>query len=832
MKKLFLVLAMLLLSATCYGWSDNDYPDEHKAAVENVIANDDNANGIPDTTDAGGDVTGPASSTDGNIVVFDGTTGKTIKDGGAPPTDGIDGFSVLSVDGVPGPGTGKDGDYCINRLVHDIYGPKTAGAWGPPTSLIGPQGIQGIQGETGATGATGAIGPQGETGLQGDTGPQGETGAQGIQGVAGVDGADGNTILYGTIDPTTEGVDGDFYINTAANTIFGPKATAWPSGVSLVGPAGSDATVDLITLQSLVTNDFHNLGGTDAVDDADADPTNEIQDLSGLMEKSNIGTGANNYIQLSAAPGTPNGALFLRDDGTWVLPTDTDTNTTYSAGTGMALDGTTFNCTVVDTNTTYAATDFDIKDLTDSTGKRAEWDAKLSAETDPSTTSGTTSGQMPFWDGSTWTYAETSEMFWDDTNKRLGIGTATPTAKLHLAGNTTSDYLQVDTGLNLTSVTQPPATTATVLEEAGNIDAGVHRYCISYFTPIGETDIHIPSVNYTFDATHGKAIVDLPIATDYRVTGRKIYRDTSGAYDFKLVATINDNTTTTYLDNISDANRTGLSSWYRENNTSGQIKFNGATSLFTGIYNTTLGLSAGAALSTVGSINTLIGTSAGTRITNGQQNTCLGASAGAFITTAGDNTYVGSMCGYMSTGSENSFLGNYSGGILAITGSYNCFFGAKTGYNLGAGSYNSFLGYGAGYTGSGSYNMFFGYYAGRYETGSYKLIIDPINRIDEATSRSSALIYGVANTTPASQILSLGGGGKVGIGTTTPTAKLHLPAGTATAGTAPLKLTAGALLTTPELGAVEFTDDGTNSHLYITIKVGGVLTRKEIAFEP
>ena len=32
-----------------------------------------------------GDVVGPASATDGNLVVFDGTTGKLIKDGGAPP---------------------------------------------------------------------------------------------------------------------------------------------------------------------------------------------------------------------------------------------------------------------------------------------------------------------------------------------------------------------------------------------------------------------------------------------------------------------------------------------------------------------------------------------------------------------------------------------------------------------------------------------------------------------------------------------------------------------------------------------------------------------------
>ena len=34
MKKLFLVLAMLLFSTTCYGWSDNDYSDEDKAKVD------------------------------------------------------------------------------------------------------------------------------------------------------------------------------------------------------------------------------------------------------------------------------------------------------------------------------------------------------------------------------------------------------------------------------------------------------------------------------------------------------------------------------------------------------------------------------------------------------------------------------------------------------------------------------------------------------------------------------------------------------------------------------------------------------------------------------
>ncbi len=46
---------------------------------------------------------------------------------------------------------------------------------------------------------------------------------------------------------------------------------------------------------------------------------------------------------------------------------------------------------------------------------------------------------------------------------------------------------------------------------------------------------------------------------------------------------------------------------------------------------------------------------------------------------------------------------------------------------------------------------------------------------------------------------------RVGVGgVIAPTARLHLPAGTATASTAPLKLTTGTVLTTPEAGAVEY----------------------------
>lgn len=49
----------------------------------------------------------------------------------------------------------------------------------------------------------------------------------------------GNSLLNGTVDPTTEGADGDFYLNTATFTIFGPKAAGvWPTGVNLGVEAG------------------------------------------------------------------------------------------------------------------------------------------------------------------------------------------------------------------------------------------------------------------------------------------------------------------------------------------------------------------------------------------------------------------------------------------------------------------------------------------------------------------------------------------------------------------------------------------------------------------
>ena len=113
-------------------------------------------------------------------------------------------MSILS--GTLTPSTeGVNGDFYINTSSNELYGPKTLGTWGAATSLIGANGSNGTNG------------------------------------------TDGKTVLNGTVAPTTEGVDGDFYLNTTTTEIYGPKASGvWGAGTSLIGtqgpqgPAGAD----------------------------------------------------------------------------------------------------------------------------------------------------------------------------------------------------------------------------------------------------------------------------------------------------------------------------------------------------------------------------------------------------------------------------------------------------------------------------------------------------------------------------------------------------------------------------------------------------------------
>lgn len=62
----------------------------------------------------------------------------------------------------------------------------------------------------------------------------------GALGVSGPPGPRGFSVLNGVVAPVAEdGVNGDFFLNTATSILYGPKAAgAWPAGTSLVGTNG------------------------------------------------------------------------------------------------------------------------------------------------------------------------------------------------------------------------------------------------------------------------------------------------------------------------------------------------------------------------------------------------------------------------------------------------------------------------------------------------------------------------------------------------------------------------------------------------------------------
>ena len=84
---------------------------------------------------------------------------------GANGATGVKGSSVLTGVGAPSNSLGENGDTYIDKNAAMIYGPKTNGLWGNPTSFGGPAGGQGPAGPAGATGPTGPTGASGANGL-------------------------------------------------------------------------------------------------------------------------------------------------------------------------------------------------------------------------------------------------------------------------------------------------------------------------------------------------------------------------------------------------------------------------------------------------------------------------------------------------------------------------------------------------------------------------------------------------------------------------------------------------------------------------------------------
>lgn len=96
---------------------------------------------------------------------------------------------------------------------------------------------------------------------------------------------------------------------------------------------------------------------------------------------------------------------------------------------------------------------------------------------------------------------------------------------------------------------------------AGSLSAGSYRYRVTFVYPQGEgAESGISTaLQVTTPASDGKtALSSIPLSTKGG-TARRVYRTAAGGSDFKLVATITDNATTVYTDNLADASLGGTS---------------------------------------------------------------------------------------------------------------------------------------------------------------------------------------------------------------------------------------------------------------------------------
>jgi integrin beta 8 len=139
-------------------------------------------------------------------------------------------LTVRNGSGAPSAGLGVNGDFYIDTAANTIYGPKTAGAWGSPISLVGPTGATGATGNTGPQGPSGIASPAAIVTLASPVGGQGGSFSDVLSAGAVTIGAGGNVFVqvYFTIIATGATLDG-LYVriqNDTDATTIQPKNNA------------------------------------------------------------------------------------------------------------------------------------------------------------------------------------------------------------------------------------------------------------------------------------------------------------------------------------------------------------------------------------------------------------------------------------------------------------------------------------------------------------------------------------------------------------------------------------------------------------------------------
>ncbi|MDR7797041.1 collagen-like protein [Riemerella anatipestifer] len=314
-----------------------------------------------------------------------GATGPQGLQGPAGPVGatGAQGSSMLSGTGTPASSLGVNGDSYVDAATGTVY-KKTSGTWtSTGQTLKGPQGVAGPAGATGPQGLQGPIGPSGvitaTNGLIYTANTQTvslptATNGQVLKwnGTAWAPGTDNNTnttytagtglSLSGTTfshAAHTGDVTGTTSLTIANNAVNSAKIA--DGSVSTVDLAAGAVTADKLNQMNATNGQVLKWNGTAWAPAADNNTNTTYSGstsitLSGTSFQRAALTGdvtaaANNNITTVAriqgrnvANTAPASGQVLKWNGTaWAPAADDNTNTTYTAGTGLSLSGTTFS---------------------------------------------------------------------------------------------------------------------------------------------------------------------------------------------------------------------------------------------------------------------------------------------------------------------------------------------------------------------------------------------------------------------------------------------------------------------------------------------------------
>lgn len=212
---------------------------------------------------------------------------------------------------------------------------------------------------------------------------------------------------------------------------------------------------------------------------------------------------------------------------------------------------------------------------------------------------------------------------------------------------------------------------------------------------------------------------------------------------------------------------------------SGKMLLMAGTPLISSVGPNNLGFGFNAGILSTGTGNLFFGNNAGNNNTGGNANIFMGASAGFNNIGGSSNLYIGTNAGRLGTASVgNIFIGASAG--YNNNSSKNIFLGANAGYTNTLGEQNLFIGFSAGGGNTvGKYNTFVGQDAGVQNTTGEANTFIGINAGNNAATSTiqNATAVGANALVMASNSLVLGNNANVGIGSSSPSSKLHVVGG-------------------------------------------------------